>query len=574
MNDVKQETLVLIDKGRPRDLFLTAQVYLEEDCLRLLRGRSMAFSTKELGRGDFQIRAELCIKDRTPFHQREYLPRSRYYPNAAFLFSGGRSWEEGEQDLRMSAYIPDTVKKYNTFEFSQRGFYRLKGPILSNLQKDILGKGQLIDGEFFLFEVFRKGNTLSFSVDGRTIYSVDYREEELGKFGFAGLGNDEMDIRSLEARGEFKEWTAPPPLTGYGEGYNVPVVDLTQDLSRQVVVAPGEDVLSFTKGEHQADGTEGFQHPTTLLLDDGKTMFCVFTVGHGGSCGPLKVSHDGGLRWTWVQTPENWRRASNCPCIHKLTDEEGTQRLFVFARRGEDSAMVQAVSLDGGNTWSNFEENGLECVVPPITIEPISGGRLLALFDIRGERIHQSISGDGGLTWEPQREITDGSRCFSEPCIIRSPEGNRLMAILRENSFWYNSYGIISDDEGETWSAPFEMPGAVTGHRHLARYDEDGRVVMVFRDMARGTATPSDFVGWVGTYDDLVNCREGQYRLRLIANSKFQPENPGFTGYPGLERLPDGTFVATTYAVLSPGPIASIASVRFTLSEVDTTLTC
>ena len=144
------------------------------------------------------------------------------------------------------------------------------------------------------------------------------------------------------------------------------------------------------------------------------------------------------------------------------------------------------------------------------------------------------------------------------------------MAILRENSFWYNSYGIISDDEGETWSAPFEMPGAVTGHRHLARCDEDGRVVMVFRDMARGTATPSDFVGWVGTYDDLVNCREGQYRLRLIANSKFQPENPGFTGYPGLERLPDGTFVATTYAVLSPGPIASIASVRFTLSEVDT----
>ena len=569
MDNMKQETLVLIDKGSVHDVFLTAQVYFEEDCLRLLRGRSMAFSRKEIGRGDFQIRAEICIKDKTPFHQREYLPRSHYYPNAAFIFSGGRSWEKGEVDLRMSGFIPEIVKKYNTFEFTQRGFYRLKGPILNNLQKDILRKGWLYDGKFFLFEVFRKENSLSFVVDGSTIYSAPYEEEEFGKFGFAGFGNDEIVIKSLEAKGEFKEWAAPPPLTRYREGYNVPVVDLSQDSSRQVIVAPGEDVVSFSKGEHNADTTEGFQHPTTLLLDDGSTMFCVFTVGHGGSCGPLKVSHDGGLTWTWAETPENWKTAGNGPCIHKLDDEDGTQRLFVFARREENSPMVQTVSLDNGITWSDFEENGLQCVVSPITIEPISGDRHLALFDIRGDRIHQSISSDGGLTWEAQKEITDGSLCFSEPCIIRSPDGNQLLAMLRENSFWYNSYGIISDDEGETWSAPFEMPGAVTGHRHLARYDEDGRIVMVFRDMARGTKTPSDFVGWVGTYDDLVNCREGQYRLRLIANSKYQPDNPGFTGYPGLERLPDGTFVATTYAVLSPGPIASIASVRFKLSEVD-----
>ena len=218
MDNTKQETLVLIDKGSIHDVFLTAQVYLEEDCIRLLRGRSMAFSRKELGRGDFHIRAELCIKDKTPFHQREYLPRSRYYPNAAFIFSGGGSWEKGEVDLRMSGFIPETVRKYNTFEFSQRGFFRLKGPILNNLQKDILGKGWLYDGEFFVFEVFRKENTLSFVVDGSTIYSTPFQEEEFGKFGFAGLGNDEMVIKSLEAKGEFKEWTPPPPLTSIEKG--------------------------------------------------------------------------------------------------------------------------------------------------------------------------------------------------------------------------------------------------------------------------------------------------------------------------------------------------------------------
>jgi len=41
-------------------------------------------------------------------------------------------------------------------------------------------------------------------------------------------------------------------------------------------------------------------------------------------------------------------------------------------------------------------------------------------------------------------------------------------------------------------------------------------------------------------------------------------------GYAGLEVLPDGTFVATTYIKYTPGPEQnSIVSVRFELSELD-----
>ena len=43
----------------------------------------------------------------------------------------------------------------------------------------------------------------------------------------------------------------------------------------------------------------------------------------------------------------------------------------------------------------------------------------------------------------------------------------------------------------------------------------------------------------------------------------------GDLGYPGVELLPDGTFVATTYAVLAPGQRNSVVSVRFKLSEID-----
>ena len=49
-------------------------------------------------------------------------------------------------------------------------------------------------------------------------------------------------------------------------------------------------------------------------------------------------------------------------------------------------------------------------------------------------------------------------------------------------------------------------------------------------------------MAWVGTYDDIVNGREGQYRVRLMDN-----HHDWDCAYPGLELLPDGTFVTTTY---------------------------
>ena len=229
--------------------------------------------------------------------------------------------------------------------------------------------------------------------------------------------------------------------------------------------------------------------------------------------------------------------------------------------------MRQSVSLDNGETWTPFEPNGLNCVVAPITIVSISGGRHLAMYHWRNGRlgIWQSISSDGGLTWERERKIAEyegGDPC--EPAVIRSPDGKQLAAMMRENSRIYNSLLIVSDDEGETWSRPVELPASLTGDRHMPKYAHDGRLVIPFRDMALESPTKGDFVAWVGTYDDMVNLREGQYRVRLL-------DTPvkGDLGYPGLELLPDGTFIATTYAVLKKGEKHSVVSVRFKMEELD-----
>ena len=343
----------------------------------------------------------------------------------------------------------------------------------------------------------------------------------------------------------------------------LPVVDLSKDASRQVVIAQGTDKV------YQG-------HPTTVLLPDGKTMYCVWTYGHGGGCGPLKRSDDGGLTWSeLLPVPENWTTVRNCPSIYRLTDPAGKARLIVYAGQGPDKTMHQAVSEDDGKSWTPMASNGLACVMPFCTIVPIEGGKkLLGLTNTRrpGETkdktsniITQSVSTDGGLTWAPWTTILDmGDLKPCEPHIIRSPDGKQLLCLLRENLKHVALY-ITSDDEGRTWSAPKSLPFGLHGDRHMAHYAPDGRLVVCFRDTGIKSPTKTHFVGWVGRYEDIINGKEGQYRLKLIHSYKG-----GDCGYPGLEFLPDGTLVATTYIKYREGPeLNSVVSVRFKLTEID-----
>lgn len=118
-------------------------------------------------------------------------------------------------------------------------------------------------------------------------------------------------------------------------------------------------------------------------------------------------------------------------------------------------------------------------------------------------------------------------------------------------------------DNGETWSEPVEMPAAVTGDRHYLKYLPDGRIFMTFRDMAFDSPTQGDWMGWIGTYEDLVNQREGQYRIRIMENERHD------CGYAGIEILPDGTIVTTSYGSFDFGKPNYVVSVRFKPEELD-----
>lgn len=349
---------------------------------------------------------------------------------------------------------------------------------------------------------------------------------------------------------------AAPP-----RGYTIPTLDLDGDAHRQVVV--------------DREAGQYLGHPTTVLLEDNRTMICVFPKGHGRGGIVMKRSLDAGRTWSErLPVPKSWATSKEVPTIHRVFDRDGTKRLIMFSGL---YPIRMAVSGDDGANWSELKSIGdFGGIVAMGCVEELRGGRYMALFHddgrfIQGSNqrgpflVYKTLSDDGGLTWSAPRVIARHATAhLCEPGLIRSPDGRQLAVLLRENSRKLNSFVIFSNDEGETWTQPVQLPGSLTGDRHTGKYAPDGRLFISFRDRTHESPTQGDWVGWVGTYDDIVRGREGQYRVRLKDNHKSAD-----CAYPGVEVLPDGTFVTTTYGHWTPGEQPYIMSVRFRLDELD-----
>ena len=353
------------------------------------------------------------------------------------------------------------------------------------------------------------------------------------------------------------------PAAAQGTGPNLPWADFSGRTDHQVVIAAGTP-----------DNYNG--HPTTVLMEDGRTMVCTWSEGHGGKAAYIGFSHDGGLTWHNSAAPKEWEGLINCPSIYRLTDQAGKERLFVFATIDTGRTyrnMAYSFSEDGGKNWTAAKDLGMPCIMAFTSIIRLKNGDYLGMYH-RGNsdkdriplKLWQSVSHDGGLTWDTPvlaGEMEDRSPC--EPCVFRSPDGKTLICLARENQRKGCSLYMGSKDEGQTWTTLRETPWGLTGDRHVLRYLPDGRIICVFRDMAPLSPTKGHFVAWVGTYLDFTNGLSGQYKVKLLHNYAGWD-----CGYPGLEILPDGTIVATTYIKYHPGPAKhSVVCVRFRIEELD-----
>jgi hypothetical protein len=327
-------------------------------------------------------------------------------------------------------------------------------------------------------------------------------------------------------------------------------------------------------------------HVSTLLLADGRTILAVYPKGHGKGPIVLKRSDDGGQTWSHrLPVPDSWASSLETPTLFRMSRREPDESLILFSGLYPIRA---ARSTDSGRTWSELQPIGeFGGIVAMGGVADLGEHRSAAFFHDDGRFIakdgtasgtftlFQTTTSDAGATWSPPRPIWSGSDVhLCEPGVVRSPDGRTIALLLRENRRTRPSHVMFSHDNAETWSPPRELPMSLTGDRHTAAYAPDGRLVVSYRCMLKDDPWSGDWVAWVGRWDEIAESPAGsappaphdagRFLVRLKDNLAGWD-----CGYPGLECLPDGTLVATTYGTWERGEMPYVLSVRFTLSDIE-----
>jgi len=350
-------------------------------------------------------------------------------------------------------------------------------------------------------------------------------------------------------------------------GFSIPQIDLNDRTDLQVVISKDPRVY--------------MGHPSSVLLDDGKTMVMMYLDRHGRGRLMWRRSEDGGKTWSeHLPLPDGWDEPVvvngkthppflEVPILYKVTDPEGTQRVVLYTAGRDIRPARHAVSKDGGKTWSRLKpilfggKELMNTIVFMSDLIRLKDGSYLGTWHYRGTTFVATTR--EGLSFSAPRVAATYPDAFPcEGCLIRSPDGKKIALLLRENNRIYNSLICFSEDEGKAWTKPRQTPDSITGDRHQHTYTPDGRLFISFRDRGVQTPTYGDWVAWVGTFEDLEKGREGQYRVRMKDNLKGAD-----CAYPTQHLLPDGTIFAATYGQWAKGEKNSILGYRFKIEQLD-----
>ena len=385
-----------------------------------------------------------------------------------------------------------------------------------------------------------------------------------------------------------------------GSDYTVPELDLST-LPEEFKGSEYEYLYKLSVVDSSKDY---MAHPDSVLLKNGDIM-TVYPAGHGKGAVCNKISTDGGLNWdsSVENTPESWVNSQETPTIYRLefTDGKTDDKLILISANPKwpNSDTVGgfecSLSSDEGKTWSEFQRfydlESENSVIPIVAMSSLTRlkengefvDKWMGLFhdaDFYNYKTILTFDEDGNMNWSvpekyfaAHREIEQSSN-MCEVEVIRSEggTGDELCLITRSNSKKINSLISFSTDEGETWSEPVEAPAALNGERHKAEYTSDGRLFITFRSIERGMKAKENaekaidrqrgwisagLIAWVGTYEDLKNGSEGQYRIKIAHIYNENQSQPEYyagsdTGYNGNVVLSDGTIVTCGYGKFSP----------------------
>ncbi|MEV4669893.1 sialidase family protein [Microbacterium sp. LWO12-1.2] len=219
----------------------------------------------------------------------------------------------------------------------------------------------------------------------------------------------------------------------------------------------------------------------TAVLEDGSLLSAFSDAGGQFATGGTSLSRSrDGRTWSPRETLLGAVAHPRTTNFLKASASTRTRTVFAYGARQQqpesvvfDDRRYDAVlcrSIDGGSTWSSpatvpFPTHALEISHGVLALR---SGRLLApaatIEEGRlGERVLVAISDDDGLTWPRHATALvdpDGELGFLEQKLTQLNDGRILAtawAVSLADASDRSNHFAISDDEGETWSAPHSM---------------------------------------------------------------------------------------------------------------------
>ena len=349
------------------------------------------------------------------------------------------------------------------------------------------------------------------------------------------------------------------------------------------------------------DSSAYLGHPDSVLLNNGDIL-TFYPKGHGKGAILSKISADDGVTYnkTIENQPSSWEKSLETPTVYRLQFKNGEEKLILISANSKWPGMStpggfnSSVSLDEGKTWTEFRRFWDNDSKMPLV--PIVAMASLTRLKENGEFVdkwmgifHDShfvnyktiltFDENGEYNWskpEPYLSAYRDIETYAGICeveCVRSDMGmgDELCLIARCNKKRNTSLLVFSTDEGKTWSKPVEAPVSLNGERHKAEWLPAGRLFITFRSIERNkkmvrkmrkdggkkTWYSEGWIAWVGTYDDLKDGNEGQYRIKIAHTYLDHQNQPSLsanadTGYCGNVVLKDGTVVTSSYGIFSP----------------------
>ncbi len=330
-------------------------------------------------------------------------------------------------------------------------------------------------------------------------------------------------------------------------------------------------------------------HPDLVETDDGR-LIVAYPSGHGRGKIIMKTSDDFGKTWSARREglPASWDKSQETPTVYNLHFSSGKTKLVLISGCPHWDAGVRdgkflpemfpngfnfSYSDDGGKTWSEFENfyspmNATVCMSSLTRLK--ENGKFVDKWmgtfheqDFTNYKSILTFNEDGKAHWSkpvpflaPHCEI-EKRVGICEIEIIRSDK-DVLILIARGETRKTRSVISLSYDEGETWTAPKELPYLLCGDRHKAAFDKtSGKVIVSFRQfipekrslfsLKKGVF--DGWAAWIGTFDDLISFASEEKPARYGEKLYLLGKNYGNwydCGYNGIVTR-DGKALLVTY---------------------------